>query len=214
MTALTLIKREDGKLDGFTEKDQRAWRRFIKRVKDLAVGELLDFSIWFPRDPMFHRFHMKMLRAVFEAQEQFDEFDRFRQWVQIGAGYADFYPGPTGRMMAVSRSIRYDKLDEADYRELHEKCKDWLRSGHSLRFLWGHLPDFQQANMMAAILAEYERERDRNQQGASGRAPGAGGGGAFDGGRLGAFPPGADQQRAGVGREGQGQNLSAARGVA
>ena len=159
MTAMTVMKREDGKLEGFTPKDQRAWARFIAKIKAMELGELLDFSIWFPRDPKFHRFHMRMLRAVFNSQEQFEDFDRFRQWVQIGAGYADFYPGPTGQMMAVSRSIRYDKIDDADFRQLHDECKAWFRSAYALKFLWGHLSEYKQGEMIESILAEYERDR-------------------------------------------------------
>ncbi len=66
-------------------------------------------------------------------------------------------------MVAIADSIAWDKLDDADFQEHHEKVIDFLRSPTCTRFLWGHLSDPEQANMIEAILTECEEERQRRR---------------------------------------------------
>ena len=157
MSTLTITKNEEGKLVGLSPADQRAYARFQKSVKAMEPGELYQITLWFPRNKAFHAKHLRMLRTVFESQEQFDDFDNgFRKWAQIGAGYYTSMPGPHGRQIDVSKSIAWDKLDDEELSLHHEKVKEFLRSQRATRFLWPDISDGQAFEGMDRILREYE----------------------------------------------------------
>lgn len=156
MSTITVTRDDTGQLRGFTEKDQRAYGKFKKRIEGLAPGELMWLSTWFERSGPYHRRHMAMLGQFFDAQEQFADFDHFRKWTEVGAGHCDFVPGPNGRMVAMPRSIAYHKLDQAEIEDLHFKTKDFLRSPRAQEYLWGHLTDTQRYEMVETLLAGFE----------------------------------------------------------
>lgn len=156
MSQITVVKENDGKVRGFTEADQRAYAKYRAQLDALEVGELFGYSVWFPRNPKLHKLHFAVIKAVFEAQEQFSDPSELRKWLYVGAGYCDFLPGPKGRMVAVPKSIAYDKIDDADFSELHRKVIDFLRDQHSQAFLWGHLTVDQRWEMVETLLTEFE----------------------------------------------------------
>ena len=157
MPEVLLVKNEEGQIEGFGERGARTWHRFMAAWKALAVGELLSFTYRVPRSRGFHRKHFKMLRTVFEAQEQFDDDEKFRKWCEVGAGHCDILPGPMGRMVAIPRSIAYEALDELEFEDIHRRVKDFLQSPYATRFLWAHLNDQQQVAMIAELLEGFDR---------------------------------------------------------
>lgn len=155
MSSITLTKNETGKLVGLDDDDQRRWAKFLARVNGMGIGDTLSAIFKLPRSPGFHRRHFKILSALFKAQDQFVDKDKFREWVQIGAGFCDILPGPKGIPMAVSRSIAWDSLDEGDFAEHHAAVIAFVRSPHYARFLWPHLGDVQGMQMVEAVLGEF-----------------------------------------------------------
>lgn len=157
MSTVVVYKDESGKLAGFGEKGSRAWEKFRRTVEDLEVGETLDFEWRKPRSPKFHRLHFVMLHTVFESQEQFQQFDQFRMWVQVGSGHADLLPGPNGKPVAVPRSIAWAALDDIAFGEHHLEALRFLRSAHATRFLWPDLPDVDADSRVNALLGPFEQ---------------------------------------------------------
>lgn len=157
MASVTIMKNEQGKLEGFGEKGAKTWNRFMAAVRELAVGELLSFTYKVPRSLKFHRLHFGMLKAVFDSQEQFHDDYQFRKWTEVGAGHCDFVPGPTGRMVALPRSIDYASLDDDEFSDVHANVKAFLRTPHAWRFLWAHLDDEKGAEMVEALLGDFDR---------------------------------------------------------
>ena len=182
MSTLTITRRDDGKLDGFTRADQRAYARYRKAIEELEVGELFTFSVFFPRNPNFHRFHFAVMNALLEAQERYEDLDDLRRWLYVGAGYCDFVSAPSYLgdiierlpkmvratlrrlllrdldVIAVPKSIAYDRIDDADFRVLHDKVVDFMRGARARRYLWGHLTDAQTHDTVEAILESFERQ--------------------------------------------------------
>jgi hypothetical protein len=156
MTTITVMRGEDGKLAGFTERDKRAYARFRKEIEELQPGELFEIKHWFPRNPKLHKLHFAVVKALFDAQEQFSDMDDLRKWLYVGAGYADFLPGPKGRMVAIPKSIAFNRIDDAEFSELHGKVQDFVRSAHCQRFLWSHLDENQAAEMAEGVLSQFE----------------------------------------------------------
>lgn len=164
MTDIVITKDATGRLCGAGAKHTKAYSKFKAMIDALEPGELATLSYWFPRRADLHGWHFIILTAVFNHQEQFEDMTQFRKWIEVGAGYADFLPGPKGRMVAVPKSIGWDQLDDEDFQEHHEKAIDFMRSPTCTSFLWGHLSEPEQANMIETILTECEDERQRIRQ--------------------------------------------------
>jgi hypothetical protein len=156
MTTITVTKVEGGRLDGFSQKDKRAYSKFRKAIEELGLGELFTLSVWFARNPKLHRLHFAVINALFEQQEQFDDQETLRKWLYVGAGHADFLPGPKGKMVAIPKSVAYDKIDDADFSELHAKVLDFMRTHHCQSFLWPHLEESKRSLIIEMILKEFE----------------------------------------------------------
>lgn len=155
MAECIVVKGPDGKLAGMGDKGGRAWGRFLAKVQAMAPGDTMRFSFWLPRSPAFHRRHFAILNRVFEQQEQFDDDGRFREWLQVGAGFCDLLPGPKGKPVAISRSIAWENLDDADFAEHHAAVMAFLRSLHCTRFLWPEWPDLSADKFINDVLSEF-----------------------------------------------------------
>lgn len=130
-----------GVIDGFNKDDKRSWRRFWKRVMGMEPGEMLAAEMVFPRSGPFHRRHMAIEQAVFDAQERFDDFEQFRYWLKVGAAWVTWAAGPKGGVVPIPRSISYAKADEEEFRQYHDQVIAFLRGPHAAPFLWKHLGD-------------------------------------------------------------------------
>ena len=157
MATIAVTRNDEGKIVGAGEKHAKAYARFRKALHELEPGEIFTLDFWLPRNPKLHGLHFALLTAVYEAQEQFADFDQFRQWAQVGAGHCDFVPGPTGRMVALPKSINWRTMDDADFADHHEAVKAFLRSQYATRFLWPAVNDQQGGEAMNAILEQFER---------------------------------------------------------
>ncbi len=155
MADLVLTKAEDGKLHGLTDADERRYAKFIATVREMEPGHTVRFTFKLPRSPQFHRLHFAILAALFKCQDQFTDAEKFREWTQVGAGFCDIVPGPKGKPVAVSKSIAWDALEEADFAEHHAAVIGFVRSVYFSRFLWPHLDDAKGSEMVEAILQEF-----------------------------------------------------------
>lgn len=155
MADVVLVKGEDGKLAGLTDADERKYAKFRSTTTGLEVGDTLRFSFKLARSPQFHKRHFAILGALFKCQEQFVDFEKFREWTQVGAGFCDIYPGPKGRPVAVSRSIAWENLDDADFAEHHRAVIEFVRSVHFTRFLWPQMSDLEADTFINAVLQEF-----------------------------------------------------------
>ena len=158
MSECIVTKDAAGRLCGFGRKGAQDYDRWKRLVAGLRPGDLLHFSYREPRSPQHHRLWFAKMGALLERQEQFDTLDKLRMWVTVGAGYAEFAPGPTGKMVALPQSLAFDKMDEAEFRALHEAADAFLRSEHAARFLWPTLTQAQQIEAIESLLAEFQGE--------------------------------------------------------
>lgn len=159
MSTITLTKNDQGKLEGWSPKDARAYRKFLRTLQGLSVGDFCTVEFWFPRDSALHRKHFKLLKTVFDQQERFEDLHEMRMWLQVGAGHCIFVPGAGGEMIAIPRSINFKTIDDAEFYEHHEKVKAFLRSDHAQAFLWPHLSAGTRVANVELILEGFERGR-------------------------------------------------------
>lgn len=154
MASVVVVKNNEGKLEGWGEKGSRAYAHFLKTVTAMLPGDTLVFNHQLPRSPGEHRAFFRFIRALFERQEQFEDEDRLRAWLTVGAGYCDLLPGPNGRMVAMPQSIAFDKLDEAPFLELKRQVRDFLWTPRAHQFLWPHLGADKAYEMVDHMMLE------------------------------------------------------------
>jgi hypothetical protein len=155
VSEVVVVKSENGKLEGLGEKGGRAWRRFQAWVAEMAVGDTLRFEWHKPRSLQHHRHFFAMLNALFDAQERFDDENKMRQWLTVGAGYCDFVPGPAGVMCALPQSIAFHRLDESEFSELRGAVDRFLWTDAARKFLWPHLSDRASYEAVDRLLGEF-----------------------------------------------------------
>lgn len=156
MPKLTLCLDENKKLDGISQTDKKRYAKFKFIVSNLGEDSI-SFSYHLPRSGAYHRRFFAQLAAVFEGQEVFDDLDMFRLWSEVGAGHVIYYPMmDTGEMIAVPKSIAYDKLDQDEFQKVHDSIFTFLRSERARSFLWPHLANDQSGNMIESLLGEFE----------------------------------------------------------
>ena len=154
MADIVVIKNTEGKLEGCGEKGSRAYAKFVRTLAEMTPGDTAIFSFKLPRSPGEHRGFFRLVRALFERQEQFEDEARLRAWLTVGAGYCDMLPGPNGRMVAMPQSIAFDKLDEVEFVELKRQVRDFLWQPRAHSFLWPHLSDKQAYTMVDHLMLE------------------------------------------------------------
>ena len=143
-----------GVFDGFRQDDRKGWRKIWKRLMGLEPGELAMIEFVIPRSGPFHRRHMAIISAVFDAQERFEDFDQFWIWLKVGAGWVDWCAGPKGGVVPIPKSVSYAKADQNEFEQYHAKVMAFLRGEHAAPFLWKHLGNDAHW-MVDSILAEF-----------------------------------------------------------
>jgi hypothetical protein len=142
---------------GIDEKNHKRWRNFLRHVFGMEHGEIAEVGTRIPRSGQFHRFHMALEQAVFDAQERFTDFEQFRNWIKIGSGFVDWVPGAKGGIVPLPKSISYANLEEQQMREFHADMLAFLRGPHAAPYLWKHLDADEAVEMMNAVLGGFER---------------------------------------------------------
>lgn len=145
-----------GTVDGLGEINRKRWRRFWATLMRMEPGEMATIRTHKARSGPFHRRHMAMEQAVFEAQERFTDFERgFRDWLKVGAGHCTWFPGPRGAVFPVPKSISYAEMEEGEMRDFHESAVAFLRTEHAGKTLWPHLKPLQRTEMIETILGGF-----------------------------------------------------------
>ena len=155
MPTITLIAGPDGRIAGLSDKDDRGWRRVVAKLKNL--GQSCVTITWRePRSGPFHRRFFAMVNAAFEAQERFDDPEQFRLWLTVGAGFCDFLPHMDRGVVAIPKSIAYDKLDQGEFQEVADAVWQFYRSAHAREILYPHLADAASAEMVWSVLEAFD----------------------------------------------------------
>lgn len=143
-----------GAIDGLGDAGKKQWRRFFNGLLKLEPGEMVSIITHRPRIGVNHRRHMLIESRVFEAQERFTEFESFRYWGKVGAGFVIWAAGPKGGVVPIPKSISYAKADEDEFQGFHENYIAFLRGPHAAAYLWPHLKGQKADEMMNDLLTE------------------------------------------------------------
>lgn len=144
-----------GIVDGLGERGKKQWRRFVNGLMRLEPGEMVEIKTHKARSGPFHRRHMVIETALFEAQERFEHFEQFRNWLKVGSGFCDWVPGGKGAVMPVPRSIAFDKLEEDEMRQVHADMVAFVRTDYACKTLWKHLSPTARIELIEGILSNF-----------------------------------------------------------
>lgn len=159
VTTICVAKDDTGKLVGLTDQDHRAWRRFTKMTDGLGCGEFFSIDYWFPRNPALHKLHFKIVGTLFDAQETFENVDQLRAWLYVGAGYCDVVPDGKGGVVAIPKSIKWSKIDDAEFEsKVHRPMLDFIRGEHARGFLWPRLTPTETYDIVDILLSQFGSE--------------------------------------------------------
>ena len=97
--------------------------------KRLKIGSVYEVEIREERNYQFLRKYFALIRCAYAfltpSQQEFIKSEKgFRKTVQIAAGYCDVYYSIKRReWVEESKSIAFDKMDEAEFSQLYEAVK-------------------------------------------------------------------------------------------
>jgi hypothetical protein len=121
-----------------------------KYLTRIGFGESVSVTIKRPRNPAFHRKFFSLLSLVFENQDRYNDYERFRKEIVMRAGYFDEHVHLTGKVSYVAKSLAYESMDNDEFAEVYDKCCAVIQE-----YFW---PDITAAGIEEAVLdymAEY-----------------------------------------------------------
>jgi hypothetical protein len=128
-------------IDGATDKDKSAWRRFVKAMNTAQAGDYFTIDLKRQRNEKFHKLVFAVILAGFRAQEHFMDIEVYRQWIKLGAGFAVFIPDEkTGELKAIPKSQSFDESSEEEVRQFFDDMCAFMRSATYSATLWPHAP--------------------------------------------------------------------------
>jgi hypothetical protein len=154
---VTILKNNQGRLQGLGEKDGRAYGKWKRLVDELEIGQTLTFSYRFPRSPKHHRLFFAKLQSLLSRTEAFDDLDKLRYWTVMGAGYFDLVPGFDGTPNAIPQSLDFDSMDEAEFTDLHRQVDAFLWTARAQQTLWPALSEEQRYACVESWAEEFAR---------------------------------------------------------
>lgn len=101
--------------------------------RKLKVGQIYKATIKLNRNYRLHRKYFALINCAWayqtEQQTAFfhESVDVFRKTVEVAAGHCErVYSIARKEWIDVPKSIAFDKMDEAEFRDLYERVKDVL----------------------------------------------------------------------------------------
>lgn len=102
--------------------------------KKLRLGEVYAADIKPARNLRFHRLYFALINLAWEYLPEsqtagFRSKENFRKYVEIAAGCCDVIYHPRFRdWVEVPRSISFDRMDEAEFRDVYDRVRDVIFS--------------------------------------------------------------------------------------
>jgi hypothetical protein len=112
-----LVKRKDG---SFLPAYPSDW----EESKKIKSGDEVYASK--RRNIKFHRMGMGLLQLAFQNQNQYDNFDIYRQDLTVAAGFFHEGKDEKGNLKLYPKSLSFDKMDEAEFGHWYEAVKSMI----------------------------------------------------------------------------------------
>lgn len=105
----------------------------VEALEPVKIGDVVMADIKRSRNPGFHRKAFEMLRTVFDNQDHFEDFDKFREWLQIKAGIVDTTIGPDGETYYKVKSLAWHNMDDIEFERTYQAL---ISAAYQLGYEW------------------------------------------------------------------------------
>lgn len=119
---ITLVKTLSGTFKCAYDSD-------LEKSKKIKLGEekVYEYKVRTPRNYEFHKKVMALFNMVFQNQEQYKDFTRFRRDLVIASGhYVDNTNYFTGEMTQEAKSLSYDNMSEEELQQVYSDVLDTI----------------------------------------------------------------------------------------
>lgn len=97
-----------------------------EKINKIPFDVALEYDVKVPRNIKFHRKYFAMMNLAFENQDEFKNFQIFREAVIIGAGFFDKVQRLHGEEIIVAKSISFANMDNEQFEQLYTACIDTI----------------------------------------------------------------------------------------
>lgn len=101
-----------------------ATSRDEERLRIFRPGDLLPVRVTKPRNGGNHRRFFALLQFIADNHPRYNTVDAALLELKVRAHHYDEYITRDGEIVFVPRSIAYDEVDEAEFREFFDRCID------------------------------------------------------------------------------------------
>jgi hypothetical protein len=109
-----MVKKSDGSFIAAMESDKEI-------VDQLKIGQTYRFKVSKPRNYKFLQKFFVLCKIAFDNQEQYNNFDQFRNDLTIESGFYEMRTNYfTGELMPVAKSISFAKMSEFEFKQFFE----------------------------------------------------------------------------------------------
>lgn len=92
-------------------------------LRNFAQGKALRVTVVEPRNIKHHRMYWALVAAIFPHQKAYATADDLHDALKLACGYFDMVRNPlTGRKYPKTRSIAFDKMDQAQFSEFFNRA--------------------------------------------------------------------------------------------
>jgi hypothetical protein len=97
-----------------------------EKINKIPFDVALEYEVKVMRNLKFHRKFFAMLNLAFENQDEFKNFQIFREAVIIGAGFFEKVQRLHGEEIIIAKSISFSQMDNTEFETLYTACIDTI----------------------------------------------------------------------------------------
>lgn len=127
---MKLLCRFDATLIPSSEDSVESWEK-------LRRGDEYTVEVKRARNPKFHRLAFGMIRAMFDNQERFENFNDFRRELNLLIDHYEEFISADGRVFYEAKSWSFADMDDLEFREVYKKVREIALARFGARFV-GH----------------------------------------------------------------------------
>jgi len=114
-----LVKTQSGALAPFDDAD-------AQRMAKIKTNEVVRAEITKPRNLLFHKKFMALVRLVFENQERYNSIEDLLVEFKLKVGHYKEHITTDGKIVYVPKSISFSQMDEYEFKEFYNKALNVL----------------------------------------------------------------------------------------
>ena len=111
----------------------------VENYEKLKEGQEYNVEVKRARNPQFHRLCFSLIKAMYDNQERFDNFEAFRTELKILCGHYEEYITAKGEIVYIPKSWAFSEMDDLQFHEAFERIKDIATKRFGYEFVQGYL---------------------------------------------------------------------------